>query len=178
MVRPESHLQKGSEGIKLASAEDFTARLHIPRTAQGSNSVRRVDLDSSLQYGSAQGYPPLYAWLRKLVNTVYHPNIPYEGQADVMINGGAADGLSKIFELLFNNWDEDLKNVHDREGLLVEEFVYGPPIAQIKPKGINVVPVKMDAEGMLAHGDGSLSYVLQTWNSALGKRPHVVYIIP
>lgn len=95
-----------------------------------------------------------------------------------MINGGAADGLSKVFELLFNNWDEDLNDVQDREGLLVEEFVYGPPIAQIKPKGISVVPVKLDAEGILAHGDGSLSHVLQTWNSAVGKRPHVVYVIP
>ncbi|KAJ5419290.1 uncharacterized protein N7487_002840 [Penicillium crustosum] len=178
VVRPESHLQENSEGLKLGSAEDFTNKLHIPRTVQGSNSVRRVDLDTALQYGSAQGYPPLYAWLRKLVNTVYHPNIPYEGQADVMINGGAADGLSKVFELLFNNWDADLNDVRDREGLLVEEFVYGPPIAQIKPKGINVVPIKMDAEGILAHGDGSLSHVLQTWNSALGKRPHVVYVIP
>lgn len=104
--------------------------------------------------------------------------MPYEGGADVMINGGSADGLWKIYELLFNHWDKDLNKIQDREGLIVEEFVYGPPIAQIKPRDVNIVPVKMDAEGMLAYGVGGLQDVLQNWDYTQGKRPHVIYIIP
>ncbi|CZR65785.1 related to aromatic amino acid aminotransferase 1 [Phialocephala subalpina] len=107
--------------------------VQILRSSQSKASTRKINLDTALQYGSAQGYPPLYVWLKKLVNTVYHPNIPYQGGADIMINGGSGDGLSKIYELLFNPWDKDLSGVRDREGLLVEEFVYAPPLAQIKP---------------------------------------------
>lgn len=150
----------------------------IPRTSVSERPHRTVDLDTSLQYGSSQGYPPLYAWLKKLVNTVYHPNIPYKGGTDVMINGGSADGLSKVYELLFNYWDEDVNNIRDREGLLIEEFVYGPPIAQLRPRDVNIVPVKMDMEGMLAHGPGGLLDVLENWDPSRGKRPHAVYLIP
>ena len=95
-----------------------------------------------------------------------------------MINGGSADGLSKIFEVIFNYWDKDLNHVRDREGLIVEEFVYAPPLAQIRPRDVNIVPIKMDSEGMLADGAGGLLEVLETWDFANGKRPHAVYIIP
>ncbi|KAH8893574.1 aromatic amino acid aminotransferase [Thozetella sp. PMI_491] len=154
------------------------SNLRIPRTAAGPNSIRRIDLDTALQYGSAQGYPPLHAWLKKLANSVYHPNIPYDGGADVLINGGSADGLAKIYELLFNPWDQDVNDFSDREGLLVEEFVYAPPIAQIRPKDVNVVPVKMDMEGLLAHGPGGLLDVVKNWDVSRGKMPHVLYLIP
>ncbi|KAJ0117905.1 Pyridoxal phosphate-dependent transferase major region subdomain 1 [Diaporthe amygdali] len=153
-------------------------RVRIPRRVGEDHPGHKVDLSTALQYGSAQGYTPLYTWLRKLVNLTYHPNIPYQGGADVIIDGGSADGLSKVFELLFNPWNQDLDDIQNREGLIVEDFVYGPPLSQIRPKNVNIVPVTMDAEGMLAHGAGSLSDVLQNWDFSKGKRPHVVYTIP
>lgn len=152
--------------------------IRIPRYSKIQDSVRRIDLDSALQYGGAQGYPALYAWLRKLVSDVHHPYLPYDGGFDVMINGGSADGLWKIYELLFNPWDEGLNNIRDREGLLVEEYVYAPPIAQAKPKDINIVPIKMDHQGMLAYGPNSLYDTLSHWELNKGKRPHAVYLIP
>ncbi|UQC76709.1 aromatic amino acid aminotransferase [Colletotrichum lupini] len=155
-----------------------TPQLRIPRRGDELGSVRNVDLTTALQYGSASGFPPLYAWLRKLTTTIYHPNIPYDGGADIIVNGGSADGLFKVFELLFNPWDKTSGDARNREGLIVEEFVYGPPIAQLKPKDVNIVPVKMDTEGMLAYGTGSLCHVLETWDCELGKRPHVVYLVP
>ncbi|KAH7015860.1 aromatic amino acid aminotransferase [Ilyonectria destructans] len=167
-----------TRGSDIESGSGSTLDISIQRRSQSTNSVRKVDLDTALQYSGSQGYPALYAWLKKLANTVYHPNIPYDGGADVMIDGGSADGLWKIYELLFNHWDKDLNKIQDREGLMVEEFVYGPPIAQIKPRDVNIVLVKMDAEGMLAYGAGGLQDVLQNWDSTQGKRPHVVYIIP
>ncbi|KIV83897.1 hypothetical protein PV11_05882 [Exophiala sideris] len=159
-------------------AAGSTPRIHIPRTSQSCSSVRKIDLDTALQYGGAQGYPPLYAWLKKLTNVLYHPNIPYEGGADVMIDGGSADGLSKIYEVLFDHWDGEVNDVRDRQGLIVEEFVYAPPVASIQHRDVNIVPVRMDSEGMLAYGDGSLSDVLRNWDPAKGKRPHALYIIP
>ena len=95
-----------------------------------------------------------------------------------MINGGSADGLSKVYELFFNHWDEGKDDVREREGLLVEEFVYAPPVAQINSRAANIVPVKMDDEGMLAYEPGGLNDTLEGWDVANGKRPHVVYLIP
>lgn len=139
---------------------------------------RRVDLATALQYGTAQGFPPLYSWIRNWTNSVYHSAIPYQGKADVVICGGSADGLSKIYDLLFNEWDSTVNRLQDREGLLVEEMVYIPPIAQTKHKDVNIVPVKMDAEGMIVDGSGGLLDVLESWNEADGKRPHALYLIP
>lgn len=144
----------------------------------GLNEAHTIDLNTALQYGIAQGYSPLYVLLRKLVNSVYHPNIPYHGGANVIISGGAADGLAKVYELLFNHWDAEVNDLRGREGLIVEEFTYGPALAQVKPKDVNIVPVKMDAEGMVAYGAGSLFEALHNWDYARGKRPHVVYLIP
>lgn len=152
--------------------------LHIKRVSNQPDSFRQIDLDSALKYGIAQGYPPLYAVLKKLANSTYHPNIPYRGGADVVITGGAADGLAKVYDLLFNEWDESVNEKKDREGLMIEEMVYAPPIAQVKHKDVNVVPLKMDNEGLLAAGPGSLEDVLENWNIADGRRPHVLYLIP
>lgn len=109
---------------------------------------------------------------------MYHPNIPYEGGADVLINGGSADGLAKVFELLFNHWDQATNSTAERESLLVEKFVYAPPIAQAAPRDINIVPVMMDAEGIVVDGPEGLLDVLENWRSSKGKRPHVLYLIP
>jgi DNA-binding transcriptional MocR family regulator len=179
-VGPESlsTLSVSDSNDRPEATDTPTLRVHIPRSSQGPNSVRKVNLDTALQYGSAQGYPPLHAWLLKLTNSVYHPNIPYRGGADIMINGGSADGLSKIYELLFNYWDKDLNDIRDREGLIVEEFVYAPPIAQVRQRDVNIVPIRIDSQGMLAYGTGSLFDVLQNWDSAQGRRPHALYIIP
>lgn len=177
-VGPESLSEPKQENDLSGPAHGSSLRVHIPRSSAGPSSVRKITLDTALQYGSAKGYPPLYAWLLKLTNSVYHPNIPYRGGADIMINGGSADGLSKIYELLFNSWDEDLNDVRDREGLIVDEFVYSPPITQIRHRGVNIVPIMTDSQGMLAYGVGGLSDVLQNWDSARGKRPHALYLIP
>lgn len=176
--QPTKHPLTSEDDNDSESANISSLRVRIPRHAEEGNPAHNIDLSTALQYGSARGYPPLYAWLQKLVNSTYHPNIPYEGGADVTIDCGSSDGLSKVFELLFNTWDQDVHDIQEREGLLVDEFVYGPPLAQIRPKNVNIVPVAMDAEGMLAYGDGSLFDVLQNWDFAKGKRPHAVYTIP
>ncbi|KAF4472869.1 Pyridoxal phosphate-dependent transferase major region subdomain 1 [Fusarium albosuccineum] len=178
LYRPAKYPTLANDEICSEPVDCSSIQSHIPRHSKEGNAAHKIDLSTALQYGTAKGYPPLYTWLRNLVNYTQHPNIPYEGGADVIIDGGSADGLSKVFELLFNPWDQDLDDAQNRESLIVEEFVYGPPVTQVKPKKVNIIPVTMDLEGMLVHGPGSLSDVLQNWDPAKGRRPHVLYTIP
>lgn len=49
-----------------------------------------------------------------------------------------------------------------------------------RPRGLNIVPVAIDAEGMMAYGDErSLYNVLADWNVERdgGKRPHIMYTV-
>lgn len=64
-----------------------------------------------------------------------------------------------------------------KEGLLCEEFAYMNAIQTAKPRGLNVVPVAIDDEGMLAHGKGGLHDVLSSWDKNKGKRPHMLYTV-
>ncbi|KXH62211.1 aromatic amino acid aminotransferase [Colletotrichum salicis] len=155
---------------------DSTIKCHIPRHSDKS-LAQKIDLATALQYGSAQGYTPLHTVLRRWVS-VQHPGIPYEGGPEVIIDSGSADGLSKVFDLLFDTWDQSLDNLRNREALLVEDFVYGPPVALARTKNVHIVPITMDVEGILVHGAGSLSETLETWDEKRGKRPHVLYTIP
>lgn len=43
--------------------------------------------------------------------------------------------------------------------------------------GIQVVPVKIDLEGMIPTGPGSLEDVLENWDDSKGRRPHMMYTI-
>lgn len=50
-------------------------------------------------------------------------------------------------------------------------------IQACRPRGLNVVPVKMDLEGMLPTGPGGLEDVLANWDESKGKRPHLMYTV-
>ncbi|KAK7408322.1 hypothetical protein QQX98_009524 [Neonectria punicea] len=103
--RPTKQSISNSDQADSECIDGSNLDIRIPRYSQEGNVAHKIDLGTALQYGSAQGYPPLYAWLRKLVHSTHHPNIPYQGGADVIVDSGSSDGLSKVFELLFNPWD-------------------------------------------------------------------------
>lgn len=179
LMAPDGLASRVGEHPQTVATNDIASnRLKIPRSTKSSHVSQHIDIETALQYGIAQGYPPLYAWLRKLTTMVYHPNIPYSGGANIIVSGGAADGLAKVFDVFFNAWDEDVNSIEQREGLLVEEFTYPAALAQVRHKDVNIVSVKMDSEGMLADGVGGLSDVLKNWESSKGKRPHMLYIVP
>ena len=50
-------------------------------------------------------------------------------------------------------------------------------IQAAKPRGLNIVPVAIDDEGMVAQGSGGLSDVLDKWDTSRGKRPHMIYTV-
>ncbi|KAF7503783.1 hypothetical protein GJ744_003275 [Endocarpon pusillum] len=50
-------------------------------------------------------------------------------------------------------------------------------IQAARPRGLNVVPVAVDDEGMLATGKDGLADVLENWDKDKGKRPRLMYTV-
>ena len=50
-------------------------------------------------------------------------------------------------------------------------------VQSARPRGLNVVPVKIDLEGMVPGGKGGLEDVLENWDVRQGKRPHLLYTV-
>ena len=149
----------------------------VPHDSTETNLLRKIDLTTALQYGTAQGYPPLYAFIRAFTQQNLHPNIPYNGSAEVILTVGSTDGMSKALEAFSNVWDEERDWIRDREALLCEEFAYMNAIQQCRPRGLAVTPIKIDDEGMVAEGKGGLRDVLENWDKFKGKRPHLMYTV-
>lgn len=149
----------------------------MPKVSTNEDVLRKIDLKTALQYGNAQGYPPLYAWLRNFTRENMHPNVPYKNGPEIVLTVGNTDGFAKTIESLMNVWREGRDPIEEKQGLLVEEFFYSPPAICVKPMGANVVPVGMDDEGMRATGKGGLEDVLENWDHARGRRPHVMYTV-
>lgn len=151
--------------------------LVVPHTSHAQSPLKKIDLASALQYGTAQGYPPLYYFIRQFTRENLHPNCPYQGGPEVILTCGSTDGFSKALMALSNEWSEEKDWIRDREGILCEEFCYMNAIQAAKPRGLNVAPVKIDDEGMLAEGPGGLRDVLENWDTKTGRRPHLMYTV-
>ena len=158
---------------------DTNAPIHltVPHASSSSNPLTKIDLDSALQYGQAQGYPPLYSFLRQFSLENLHPNIPYKDGAEIILTVGSTDGFAKTLECLSNIWNVERDWVKEREGILCEEFAYMNAVQTAVPRGLNVVPVKIDLEGMRPDGPGGLEDVLANWDESRGKRPHLMYTV-
>ncbi|KAJ5099697.1 hypothetical protein N7532_006698 [Penicillium argentinense] len=152
-------------------------RVTVPKEIQTSNPARRIDLSTALQYGTAEGYPPLYSFLRTFVKEHLHPNVPYEGGPEILLSCGNTDGFSKAVELLTNVWNPDRDWIQQRQGVLCEEFAYMNAIQTVRPRGLNVVGVSMDGQGMCVDGKGGLQDVLENWDFRRGRRPHMMYTV-
>lgn len=149
----------------------------VPHDSAEPNVLRKIDLTTALQYGTAQGYPALYGFIRYMTQEHLHPNTPYKGGPEVILTCGSTDGFSKALECFTNIWDEERDWIREREGVLCEEFAYMNAIQAAGARGVNIVPVAVDDEGMMAYGKGGLEDVLVKWDKNKGKRPHVMYTV-
>jgi DNA-binding transcriptional MocR family regulator len=150
----------------------------VPHSEATPDLNKKIDLDTALQYGTAQGYPPLYEFIKLFVSRHLHPTIPYAGGADVLLTCGSTDGFSKTIQCFTNAWSAERGDpVALREGMLVEEFAYMNAVQTVQPYGVNVAAVALDTQGMVAHGPGGLKEVLEGWDFARGKRPHLMYTV-
>jgi len=149
----------------------------VPHTSSQPNPIKKIDLATALQYGTAQGYPPLYYFIRELTQDNLHPNCPYKGGPEVILTCGNTDGFSKVLQTLTNEWSEEKDWIRDREGLLVEKFCYMNAIQAAKPRGLNITPVEIDDEGLKVEGKGGLKDVLDNWNHKKGRKPKLMYTV-
>lgn len=153
----------------------------MPHDSHLANPLERIDLSTALQYGTAEGYPPLASFIRTFALSYLNPNIPYKGGADIILTCGNTDGFAKTIECFTDPWSSTCgRPVSQRQGLLCEEFAYMNAIQTASPRGLNIVPVAVDAEGMLAYGAERCLYnVLSGWDVERdgGKRPHIMYTV-
>lgn len=176
---PEADEVKLAGKLAATKVADPTAAAHVtvPKRLEQPDLMKKVDLETALQYGTAEGYPPLRSFLRQFARDHLHPNIPYLGGAEIILTCGSTDGFSKTVELLVDPWYPETDPVEDRPGMLCEVFVYGTILSQVQPKGVQVVPVEIDSGGMLADGPGGLEDVLGNWDPRNGRRPHFMYAV-
>ncbi|CAN8095504.1 unnamed protein product [Discula destructiva] len=154
------------------------AHITVPKAlAPTTDPLRKVDLATALQYGTAQGYPPLLSFLKQFATRHLHPNAPYAGGPDVCLTVGSTDGFSKTLEMFVDPWSSGRDPIENRPGLLCETFVYGNVLSQAQPRGVQAVPVKADEGGMVATGPGGLEHVLANWDYSKGRRPHLLYTV-
>ncbi|KAF4838191.1 Aromatic amino acid aminotransferase [Colletotrichum tropicale] len=159
--------------------EDVKAARHVtvPGRDAELDPLRRIDVATALQYGTAEGYPPLRSFVRQFTREHLHPNVPYLGGPEVILSCGSTDGFSKTLELLTNPWNPAKNDIRDRQGMLCEVFVYSQVLTQALPRGVQVAPVEMDNVGMIAYGPGGLDELLSGWDEANGRRPHFMYTV-
>lgn len=154
-----------------------STRVVVPHFSGNSDPLHTIDLATALQYGTAEGYPSLYYFIRQFALENLHPTIPYKGGAEIILTCGSTDGFSKTIQALSNEWSEDWNPIDERPGLLVEEFCYMNAIQAARPRGLGIVPVAIDDEGMLVSGKGGLEDVLENWDFSKGRRPHLMYTV-
>ncbi|KAL2136370.1 hypothetical protein VTI74DRAFT_4014 [Chaetomium olivicolor] len=167
------------ETAASSSSSDPAAANHItiPKTLDERDLLKKIDLSTALQYGLAQGYPPLLSWVRQFTRENLHPETPYRDGPEVILTCGSTDGFSKTLNLFVDQWTEGVNDIRERPGMLCETFVYSNVLIQAEPLGVQIVPVKTDAAGMAVKGPGGLEDVLANWDESKGKRPHLMYTV-
>ncbi|KAJ4414544.1 hypothetical protein N0V85_003105 [Neurospora sp. IMI 360204] len=170
-----NHPSPGTDKKDPAAAEP--THITVPTVSGEPNPMKKVDVATALQYGQADGYPPLLDWVRKFTRDHLHPDAPYSGGPDVILTCGSTDGFAKTLEMFVNPWIDGLNDPRERPGMLCETFIYPQILSQAEPKGVQIVPIKADEKGMLVTGPGGLEDVLANWDASKGKRPHLMYTV-
>ena len=163
---------ESSEPLKSSSS-----LVIVPKDSNIADRARKIDLASALQYGTAEGYPPLRTFLRHFTREHMHPSPAYVGGPEIILTCGSTDGFDKFLKAFNNEWVLGRDALTEKEGLLVEEFAYMNAVQAAQPRGVNIVPVAIDDEGMCAFGPDGLEEVLSNWNFLRGKRPHMMYTV-
>jgi DNA-binding transcriptional MocR family regulator len=173
---PTAQLQASSISKRKDKDAPPASRLLVPHDSGIKDPLRATDLKTALQYGTAQGYPPLYAFIRQFTRENLHPTVPYKDGPEIILTCGSTDGFSKTIECLSEKWAEG-DPIDAKPGMLVEQYCYMNAIQTVAPRGMTIAPVAIDDEGMCAKGPGGLQDVLENWDSSKGRRPHLMYTV-
>ncbi|GHJ84349.1 hypothetical protein NliqN6_0751 [Naganishia liquefaciens] len=129
-----------------------------------SSSPLDINLNTLLQYSSAQGHPALQAFIREFVSKVYQPAF---ADWDVLLNVGSTMAWSHVVFMLLEPGD----------GVLYEEWSYPGAMNTASPLPTHKVSIKVDGEGLIPE---DLNKVLEEWDEEKRgfRRPRVLYTVP
>ncbi|KAF3292981.1 hypothetical protein TWF132_004990 [Orbilia oligospora] len=129
-----------------------------------------IYLARALQYGPCEGLPVLLDFIKDFaVNYQHQGKIPYDSPSVIMTSGNT-DGFNKALEVLADPYRGDK--------ILMEKFAYKGAVNTAACRGIDVVPVDVDKEGMVVEGDDGLQGILESWDVRRdGPRPHLLYTV-
>ncbi|RVD88401.1 uncharacterized protein DFL_002588 [Arthrobotrys flagrans] len=154
--------------VSIKKPSHFT----IPKFPPPNSSDLSTDiyLARALQYGTCEGLPVLLDFIRDFaVNCQHQGKIPYDSPSVIMTSGNT-DGFNKALEVLADPYRGDK--------ILMEKFVYKGAVNTAACRGIDVVPVDVDKEGMVVEGDDGLQGILESWDVRRdGPRPHLLYTV-
>ena len=119
-----------------------------------------LPLQAGLQYTHGAGLPDAQRVVTDITN-FYHS--PQDHVCTLTL--GNSDAIAKLFRLLGEPGDT----------FLADEFAFSSVTNAPLAQGIRWVGVRMDDGGMIPE---ELERVLETWDPARGRRPHVLYIVP
>ncbi|EPS44486.1 hypothetical protein H072_1537 [Dactylellina haptotyla CBS 200.50] len=145
--------------------------LTIPKyDAPQGDPLNDIYLAKALQYGQCDGLPGLLEFVKDFaLNHQHQGKIPYDTPA-VMMTCGNTDAIAKSLDILADRTRGDK--------ILAEKFVYSGSTQAATVRGIEVVPVDVDKEGMVVEGDEGLQGILESWDvSRDGPRPHLMYTV-
>ncbi|KAJ9105496.1 hypothetical protein QFC21_001867 [Naganishia friedmannii] len=129
-----------------------------------SASPLDINLNTLLQYSSAQGHPALQAFIREFVSKVYQPAF---ADWDVLLNIGSTMAWSHVVFMLLEPGD----------GVLYEEWSYPGAMNTASPLQTHKVSIKVDGEGLIPE---DMNKVLAEWDEEKRgfRRPRVLYTVP
>ncbi|PKY01582.1 amino acid aminotransferase [Aspergillus campestris IBT 28561] len=128
------------------------------------NGKSLYDLEVALNYGQAIGAPQLLRFVTEHTEIIHNP--PY-ADWQCCLNAGSTYAWDTVLRMLCNRGDY----------IMMEEYTFSSAQETVLPQGVNVVPIKMDEQGLLP---GSLDDVLSSWDEAArgARKPFVLYTIP
>lgn len=130
------------------------------------DGTSEYDLSIALNYGQATGAPQLIRFLTEHTELIFNP--PY-ADWQVCATAGSTSALEQAIRLLCD------RNRGDT--ILMEDYTYPSALQTIRPQGINIVGVKMDAQGLLPD---DMDRILSSWNVETrgSRKPHILYTVP
>lgn len=126
---------------------------------------------AAMQYGQASGIPEMRDWIEDFTSRMFE--CKYAGGFGTMVSLGTTDGWYKTLQVLSDEWLER-HPAEWRQGLITEEFTYSLAAEAARVRGLNIVPVSMDGEGLKPE---VLDSVLANWDKSKGQRPHILYTV-
>ncbi|KAF5008866.1 hypothetical protein FDECE_4890 [Fusarium decemcellulare] len=120
------------------------------------------DLDIAMNYGYSAGSPQILRFITEHVELVHRP--PYQDW-ECAVTCGTTSAIDLALRLFCNRGD----------WVIVEQYTYPGSTTTAKCQGLNILGVKVDDLGLCPD---DLDRQLRNWDTARGRKPHVLYTIP